>query len=71
MYFEGYGPYGIAIFVECTTSNFTHIIANIRAIFNRGSGNLGKKGAMDFISNRKGFFYFKNKIFENHWKILN
>lgn len=59
--FEGYGPYGVAIFVECTTDNPTRTVANIRAIFNRIGGNLDKKGALDFIFERKGVFLFEKQ----------
>ena len=39
--YEGYGPYGVA-FIECTTDNINRTVANIRAIFNKYNGELGK-----------------------------
>ncbi len=61
--FEGYGPNGVAIFVECTTNNTNRTVSNIRAIFNKGGGNLGKNGSLEFIFDRKGVFTIeKEKI---------
>ncbi|XCI75923.1 MAG: YebC/PmpR family DNA-binding transcriptional regulator [Flavobacteriales bacterium] len=57
--FEGYGPHGIAIFIECTTENPTRTIANVRAIFNKDKGSLGKNGELIFIFDRKGVFSFQ------------
>ncbi len=54
--FEGYSPGGIAVFVECTTNNNTRTVANVRAIFNKFEGNLGKNGELSFIFDRKGIF---------------
>lgn len=54
--FEGYAPHGIGIFVECTTNNNNRTVANVRAIFNKVGGNLGKTGEIAFMFNRKGVF---------------
>ncbi len=54
--FEGYAPGGVAMFVECTTNNNTRTVANVRAIFNKFDGNLGKNGELSFIFDRKGIF---------------
>lgn len=57
--YEGYGPYGIAILVECTSNNPTRTVANIRMYFNRGGGELGKTGSLDFVFTRRGVFRIK------------
>lgn len=54
--YEGYGPHGIAILVECATDNTTRTVANIRTCFSRGGGALGKTGSLDFLFDRKGIF---------------
>lgn len=54
--FEGYGPHGIAFFVECTTDNINRTVANIRTIFSKGNGSLGKNGSLEFLFDRKGVF---------------
>ncbi|ANF50188.1 transcriptional regulator [Chryseobacterium glaciei] len=54
--YEGYGQGGVAFFIECTTNNTTRTVANVRAIFNKFDGNLGKNGELAFIFDRKGIF---------------
>ena len=54
--YEGYGPHGIAILVECATDNNTRTVANIRMYFSRADGALGKTGSLDFLFERKGIF---------------
>lgn len=54
--FEGYGPHGIAFFVECTTDNTNRTVANIRTIFSKGNGSLGKNGSLEFLFDHKGVF---------------
>ena len=58
--FEGYAPNGIAIFVEAMTDNKNRTLANIRAIFNKGGGRLGKNGAHAFVFERKGVFVLES-----------
>lgn len=57
--YEGYGPHGVAIVAECATDNTTRSVSNIRLIFSRHNGNLGKSGSLDFIFERKGVFKLK------------
>jgi YebC/PmpR family DNA-binding regulatory protein len=52
--FEGYGPGGVAIFIECLSDNNNRTVSNIRSIFNRRGGNLGTKGSLSFLFERKG-----------------
>jgi len=54
--FEGYGPKGIAFYIECLTDNNLRTISNIRSIFSRGGGNLGTNGSLSFLFDRKGVF---------------
>lgn len=54
--FEGYGPGGIAFFVECLTDNNNRTVSNIRAIFNKRGGSLGTNGSLSFLFDRKGVF---------------
>jgi YebC/PmpR family DNA-binding regulatory protein len=54
--FEGYGPNGIGIFIECLTDNNQRTVSNIRAIFNKRGGNLGTNGSLSFIFEHKGVF---------------
>lgn len=54
--YEGYGPGGIAIFVECTTDNIKRTVSSVRHHFSRDNGNLGTNGSLDFLFDRKGVF---------------
>lgn len=54
--FEGYGPGGVAMYIECLTDNHKRTVGNIRAIFNKRGGNLGTKGSLSFLFDRKGVF---------------
>lgn len=59
--YEGYGPHGIAIFVDAATDNTTRTVANVRAVFNKYSGNLGTQGSLSFLFDHKCVFTFKKK----------
>lgn len=54
--YEGYGPHGIAVLIECTTDNTNRSVANIRSYFNKLGGSLGTSGMLDFIFERKSVF---------------
>jgi YebC/PmpR family DNA-binding regulatory protein len=59
--YEGYGPFGIAILVECTTDNINRTVANIRSYFTRANGSLGTSGSLDFLFERKSVFTISPK----------
>ena len=65
--YEGYGQGGVAFFVECTTNNTTRTVANVRAIFNKFDGNLGKNGELAFIFDRKGIFTIDSAQVKMEW----
>lgn len=54
--YEGYAPHGVAIYIEATTDNINRTVSNIRAIFTKHGGSLGKNGSIDFMFDRKGVF---------------
>jgi len=54
--YEGKGPHGVAIFVECTTDNLQRTVSNIRAYFNKHGGELGQNGMLNYLFDRKGVF---------------
>lgn len=56
MVYEGYGPHGIAIVVECATDNINRTVANVRSYFTRSGGNLGTTGSLDFLFERNCVF---------------
>ena len=61
MNYEGYGPHGIAIYVETLTDNTTRTVANVRAVFNKFSGTLGTSGSLDFMFTHKCQFTIAKK----------
>ncbi len=65
--YEGYGQGGVAFFVDCTTNNPTRTVANVRAIFNKFDGNLGKNGELAFIFDRKGIFSIDKSLIKLDW----
>ena len=54
--YEGYGPHGVAIFVEGSTNNVTRTVANVKNYFNKNGGSLGTNGSLEFIFDRKAVF---------------
>lgn len=56
MTFEGYAANGIAVYVETTTDNTNRTVSNVRAVFTKHGGELGKNGSLEFIFDRKGVF---------------
>ncbi len=58
--FEGYGPGGIAIFVECLTDNNNRTVASVRSAFSKSGGSLGTNGSLGFLFERKGIFVISN-----------
>ena len=59
--YEGYGPFGIAIFVDAATDNTTRTVANVRSVFNKFGGTLGTSGSLDFMFTHKCVFTFAKK----------
>ncbi|MBT8478319.1 MAG: YebC/PmpR family DNA-binding transcriptional regulator [Gemmatimonadetes bacterium] len=55
--YEGYGPGGVAIFLECVTDNTNRTVAEIRHIMSKGGGNLGQSGSVAWMFERKGQIY--------------
>jgi DNA-binding regulatory protein, YebC/PmpR family len=54
--YEGYAPHGVAVIVEAATDNPTRTVAQVRAIFSKGGGNLGTTGSVAFQFRKMGVF---------------
>jgi len=52
--FEGYGPGGIAYFIEVTTDNNNRTVSDIRHIFTKHGGNMGTTGSVGYMFEQKG-----------------
>jgi len=59
--YEGYGPHGVAVFVDTLTDNTTRTVADVRSIFNKFNGNMGTTGSLAFLFDHKCVFTFKKK----------
>jgi YebC/PmpR family DNA-binding regulatory protein len=52
--YEGYGPGGVAVLVECMTDNRNRTVADIRHYFAKSNGNLGESGCVAYMFDKKG-----------------
>jgi YebC/PmpR family DNA-binding regulatory protein len=55
--YEGYGPGGVAIFIQAQTDNRTRTVAEIRHMFNKNGGNLGETGSVGWMFQKKGAIF--------------
>jgi YebC/PmpR family DNA-binding regulatory protein len=53
--YEGYGPGGVAIFLEILTDNRNRTVSELRHIFSKNGGNIGESGCVAWMFNRKGY----------------
>jgi len=56
--YEGYGPHGIAILVECLTDNRNRTISEVRRVFTKANGALGEPGSVAWQFTEKGYVGF-------------
>ncbi|MEM9833100.1 MAG: YebC/PmpR family DNA-binding transcriptional regulator [Bacteroidota bacterium] len=56
--YEGKGPHGVLVVVECATDNSTRTVANVKSYFNKAGGSLAPTGSLDYMFNRKAVFEF-------------
>lgn len=59
--YEGYGPGGVAILVECATDNLNRTYPEVRLAFSKHGGNIAEKGAVAFQFDRKGVIRVNSK----------
>ena len=59
--YEGYGPHGIAVFVDTLTDNTTRTVGDVRSEFNKFNGTLGTTGSLSYLFDHKCVFTFKKK----------
>jgi YebC/PmpR family DNA-binding regulatory protein len=58
--YEGKGPHGVLVIVECATDNPTRTVANVKSYFNKAGGGVVPNGSLDFMFNRKSVFEIIN-----------
>jgi YebC/PmpR family DNA-binding regulatory protein len=57
--YEGKGPHGIQVIVECATDNPTRTVANVKSYFNKAGGTIVPTGSLEFMFDRKTVIEFK------------
>jgi len=57
--YEGKGPHGVLVFVQCATDNTNRTVANVKSYFNKAGGSLVPTGSLEFMFNRKSVFEIK------------
>lgn len=60
--YEGYGPAGVALYVDCLTDNKNRTAADVRSAFTHAGGNLGTSGSVAFQFERKGQIMIPKEI---------
>lgn len=58
--YEGYGPNGVAVIVECLTDNKNRTAADVRHAFDKFGGNMGTPGCVSFMFEKKGMIIIEN-----------
>lgn len=67
--YEGYGPHGVAVIVDCLTDNKNRTVGEVRHAFTKSGGNLGTTGSVAYLFKQAGIISFapgsdENKILE-------
>ncbi len=57
--YEGKGPHGVLVYVECATDHPTRTVANVKSYFNKAGGSVVPNGSLEFLFNRKCVFEFE------------
>ena len=65
--YEGYGPNGIAIIVECLTDNKNRTASNVRSAFTKGGGSIGTQGCVSFMFDKKGQIIVSKEDYEDNF----
>lgn len=59
--YEGKGPHGVLVYVECATDNPTRTVANVKSYFNKAGGQVVPNGSLEFMFSRKSVFEIAKK----------
>lgn len=63
--YEGYGPSGVAVMVDCLTDNRNRTVSEVRHAFTKAGGNLGTDGSVAFMFNNTGVISFGPDVDED------
>jgi len=59
IFYEGYGPHGVAILVECLTDNRNRTSSDVKSTFSKYDGSTGAPGSVNYLFERKAIFQFE------------
>jgi YebC/PmpR family DNA-binding regulatory protein len=59
--YEGYGPHGVALLIECATDNRNRTSGEIRSVLTKNGGNLGTSGSVSFMFDKQGQLLFEKE----------
>jgi YebC/PmpR family DNA-binding regulatory protein len=63
--YEGYGPSGVAMLIQCLTDNSKRTVAELRHMMTKGGGNLGEAGCVAWMFSKKGVLTFDKSVTED------
>ncbi len=63
--YEGYGPGGTAVMVDCLTDNRNRTVAEVRHAFSKAGGNLGTDGSVSYMFNKTGIISYPDSVDED------
>ena len=63
--YEGYGPAGTAVMVECLTDNRNRTVSGVRHAFSKSGGNLGTDGSVSYLFTKKGVISYASGLEED------
>lgn len=63
--YEGYGPAGTAVMVECMTDNRNRTVSGVRHAFSKAGGNLGTDGSVSYLFDKKGVISYESGLDED------
>lgn len=64
--YEGYGPGGTAVMIECMTDNRNRTVSGVRHAFNKSGGNLGTDGSVNYLFNKQGVISYAPGLSEDN-----
>jgi YebC/PmpR family DNA-binding regulatory protein len=62
--YEGYGPGGVAVLVECMTDNKNRTVGDVRHFFSKAGGNLGESGCVSWMFDKKGQILVEKSVID-------
>lgn len=68
--YEGYGPGGVAVMVDCLTDNKNRTVGEVRHAFTKHGGNLGTDGSVSYLFNKKGIISFSDSKNVNEEQLM-